>query len=39
MCIGMANGGKTPNEMTPQEVYDRLYARYVGSCTNTDIKE
>lgn len=29
MCIGMANGGKSPKEMTPQEAYEMLQARYV----------
>lgn len=29
MCIGMANGGKSPKELTPQEAYEMLQARYV----------
>ena len=29
MCLGMANGGKTPKKMTPQEAYEMLQARYV----------
>jgi hypothetical protein len=29
MCIRTANGGKAPKEMTPQEAYEMLQARYV----------